>query len=66
VLPYGAYNRDVVSINERHQLFSVLSTADYGWDVGGEIRPRLLVTRSLSPSDILDLLASPWPRQAAG
>ncbi|MFI5009709.1 MAG: polysaccharide deacetylase family protein [Solirubrobacterales bacterium] len=66
VLPYGAYNRDVVNINERHQLFSVLSTADYDWDLGGEIRPRLLVTRSLSPRDIPDLLASPWPGRAAG
>jgi hypothetical protein len=62
VLPYGAYNRDVVSINERHQLFSVLSTADCGWDLGGELRPRLLVTRNLSPRDIPHLLASPWPK----
>jgi Polysaccharide deacetylase len=63
VLPYGAYNRDVVSINERHQLFSVLSTSDYGWDLGGELRPRLLVTRNISARDIPDLLASPWPKR---
>lgn len=63
VLPYGAYNRDVVKINERHQLFSVLSTTDYGWDLGGVIRPRLLVTRNLFPTDIPDLLASPWLRR---
>jgi hypothetical protein len=65
VLPYGAYNRDVVNINERHQLFKVLSTADYGWDLGGAIRPRLLVTRNLLPTDIPDLLASPWLRRPA-
>ncbi len=65
VLPYGAYNRDVVNINQRHQLFSVLSTADYGWDLGGELRPRLLVTRSVFPSDIPDLLASPWQKRIA-
>ncbi len=66
VLPYGAYNRDVVNINERHQLFSVLSTADYGWDLGAELRPRLLVTRSLAPRDIPDLLASPWLKRPDG
>jgi hypothetical protein len=65
VLPYGAYNRDVVNINERHRLFRVLSTADYGWDLGGRIRPRLLVTRDRFPTDIPDLLASPWLERPA-
>lgn len=65
VLPYGAYNCDIVSINERHRLFGILSTADYGWDLGQELRPRLLVTRHLWPAEIPALLASPWPDRAA-
>lgn len=59
VLPYGAYNSDVVTINERHHLFELLSTADYGWDLGQKLRPRMLVTSSLSPREIPTLLASP-------
>jgi hypothetical protein len=55
-----------VRINERHRLFSVLSTADYGWDLGGKIRPRLLVTSNLRPTDIPDLLAAPWLRCQPG
>src|SRR4029077_6933944 len=39
VLPYGAYNSDVVTMNERHHLFGILSTADYGWDLGQQLRP---------------------------
>ena len=60
VLPYGAYNSDVVAINERHRLFETLSTADYGWDLGQQLRPRLLVSDSLPPGEIPTLLASPW------
>lgn len=62
VLPYGAYNRDVLNINERHRLFETISSSDYGWDLGGELRPRLLVTRKLASTQIPSLLASPWPR----
>ncbi|HEY1776346.1 MAG TPA: polysaccharide deacetylase family protein [Solirubrobacteraceae bacterium] len=61
-LPYGAYNTDVININDRHRFFAVISTADYGWDFGQELRPRLLVTRDLSPRDIPGLLAFPWPK----
>lgn len=64
VLPYGAYNRDVLSINERHQVFDTVSSSDYGWDLGGELRPRLLVTRDIAAGEIPALLASPSPRSA--
>jgi peptidoglycan/xylan/chitin deacetylase (PgdA/CDA1 family) len=64
VLPYGAYNRDVLNINERHRLFKTLSSSDYGWDFGGELRPRLLVTQNLAPADVPRLLASPWLTRA--
>jgi peptidoglycan/xylan/chitin deacetylase (PgdA/CDA1 family) len=64
VLPYGAYNRDVLSINARHRIFETLSSSDYGWDRGAELRPRLLVTRDLAAAEIPRLLASPWPTWA--
>jgi hypothetical protein len=66
VLPYGAYNRDIVTMNERHHLFEILSTADYGWDLGQKLRPRLLVTKSLSPREIPAIFASPWLDRAPG
>jgi hypothetical protein len=66
VLPYGAYNSEVVTINERHHLFTILSTADYGWDLGQQLRPRLLMTQNLSPREIPAFLTSPWVDHAAG
>jgi hypothetical protein len=64
VLPYGAYNRQTIFINERHRLYGVLASADYGWDLGGTLRPRLLVDAQLDPSEIPTRLASPWPSAA--
>lgn len=64
VLPYGAYNADVLKINDRHRLFAKLSSSDYGWDLGGELRPRLLVTRNIDPAEIPSLLESPWLKSA--
>jgi hypothetical protein len=64
VLPYGAYNRDVLKLNARHRLFKTLSSSDYGWDFGGELRPRLLVTQTMAAVEIPNLLASPWSTPA--
>jgi len=59
VFPYGSYNDAVLAINERHGLFGVLTTVDYGWDHGQALRPRLMVTSQISPADVVARLAQP-------
>jgi hypothetical protein len=56
VLPYGAYNNDVVAINDRHGLFETLATADPGWDRGQHLRPRLLLHEGLIDRPLADLV----------
>jgi hypothetical protein len=57
VLPYGAYNNDVVAINDRHGLFETLATADPGWDRGQQLRPRLLLHEGLMDRPLADLVS---------
>lgn len=59
VFPFGSYNQKVLDINDDHQLFSVLTTVDYGWDHGQSLRPRLMVTSESTPAEICERLASP-------
>lgn len=53
VLPYGCYNRATIECNARLGLYDWLATADFDFDRGQHLRPRLLVERGLdSPEEL--------------
>jgi peptidoglycan/xylan/chitin deacetylase (PgdA/CDA1 family) len=59
VFPFGSYNNRVLEINDRHKLFPVMTTVDYGWDHGQPLRPRLMVTSQITPAEVVARLGSP-------
>lgn len=59
VLPFGTYDQRVVAVNRDHRLFSHLTTVDYAWDTGQELRPRLMVTSESTPAEICARLERP-------
>jgi peptidoglycan/xylan/chitin deacetylase (PgdA/CDA1 family) len=59
VFPSGSFNDRVLTLNERHELFRVLTTVDYGWDRGQPLRPRLMVTSQITPAEVIARLADP-------
>lgn len=59
VLPYGTYDERVLAVNRRARLFAHLTTVEYGWDRGQQLRPRLVVTSELSTADVCARLAAP-------
>jgi peptidoglycan/xylan/chitin deacetylase (PgdA/CDA1 family) len=59
VFPYGSYDNRVIELNDRQQLFKVMTTIDYGWDQGQALRPRLMVTTEMSAGEAVARLASP-------
>lgn len=58
VLPYGRYDQALLELNAEHQLYEHITTTEYAWDRGGQLRPRLMLTRERTAAQVLELLAS--------